>query len=66
MELRKSFLGSIHTYVALAIFGMAIHAQIGLAVAAGAPVAAGKVESLEQLWCGPSQCRATLGAFAHQ
>ena len=50
MELRTIFSGSIHTYVALAVFGMTIHAQIGLAVAGGVPVAAGKVETLEQVY----------------
>ena len=42
--------GNIHLYVALAVFGMSIHAQIGLAVAANAPVAAGQVEPLEQVY----------------
>jgi len=47
--------------VALAVFGMTIHAQIGLAVAGGAPVAAGKVETLEQVYEGQATQRRAEG-----
>ena len=50
MELRKIVPGSIHIYVALAVLAMSIYPPIGLAVAANAPVAAGQVESLEQVY----------------
>jgi len=50
MELRKLVPGSIHIYVALAVLAMSIYPPIGLAVAANAPVAAGQVEPLEQVY----------------
>src|SRR5688500_14829861 len=50
MELRKILAVGIYTYVALALVAMALHAEIGLAVAAGAPAVAGKVESLEEVY----------------
>ena len=50
MELGKILAGSIQTYVTLALFGMVLHGEIGLAAAASAPSATGKVESFEQLY----------------
>jgi iron(III) transport system substrate-binding protein len=50
MELRKILAVGIYTYVALSLVAMALHAEIGLAVAAGAPAVAGKVESLEEVY----------------
>ena len=43
-------MSSIHTYITLAFFGMAIHAAVGLAVAASPTAVAGKTESLEQVY----------------
>ncbi len=50
MELGKILAGSIQTCVTLALFAMALHGEIGLAAAASAPSAIGKVESLEQVY----------------
>jgi iron(III) transport system substrate-binding protein len=51
MELRKILVGGIQVCVPLALFGMMLlHGEIGSAVAASAPSASGKVESLEQVY----------------
>ena len=50
MKLRKSFSGSIHTYIALAVVWMVIHPQVAMAASASAPAVAGQIESLKELY----------------